>query len=179
MNKLSEKFKKELNGKLQKELGIKNPMATPRLLKIVLNMGVKDAITDKKNLEKGSEVLSQISGQKPKTTKAKKSISTFKLREGDPIGLTVTLRGDRMYGFFEKLVGIILPRIRDFHGVSENSFDKAGNYTLGFSEDTVFPEIDAGKIDKIQGLEVTIVTSAKNYEEGHALLKVLGMPFKK
>ncbi|KKR76914.1 MAG: 50S ribosomal protein L5 [Candidatus Levybacteria bacterium GW2011_GWA2_40_8] len=179
MNLLSEKFNKEIKQKLKDELGIKNPMATPKLLKIVLNMGVKDALSDKKNIDRGSEVLALVSGQKPKVTKAKKSISTFKLREGDPIGLTVTLRGDRMYSFFEKLVGIVLPRIRDFHGVSVDSFDKSGNYTLGFSEDTVFPEIDPGKIDKIQGLEVTIVTSAKNKDEGLALLKALGMPFRK
>ena len=179
MNLLSEKFNKEIKAKLRDELGIKNPMATPKLLKIVLNMGVKDALSDKKNIDRGSEVLALISGQKPKVTKAKKSISTFKLREGDPIGLTVTLRGDRMYGFFEKLVGIVLPRIRDFHGVSADSLDKSGNYTLGFSEDTVFPEIDPGKIDKIQGLEITIVTSAKNKDEGLALLRALGMPFRK
>ncbi|MEK9178380.1 MAG: 50S ribosomal protein L5 [Patescibacteria group bacterium] len=179
MNLLSEKFNKEIKQKLKDELSIKNPMATPKLLKIVLNMGVKDALADKKNLDAGAEVLSQISGQKPKVTKAKKSIATFKLREGDPIGVTVTLRGDRMYSFFEKLVGIVLPRIRDFHGVSPDSFDKGGNYTLGFSENTVFPEIDPGKVDKIQGLEITIVTSAQDKDAGYALLKFLGMPFKK
>jgi len=177
MNRLREKYIKEIGGQLKEGLGVKNSMAVPRLSKIVVNMGVKDAIADKKNLERGSEVLGLITGQKPKVTKAKKSIASFKLRE--PIGLTVTLRGDRMYSFFEKLVSIVLPRIRDFRGVSEKSFDKNGNYTLGFPEDTVFPEIEAGKIDKIQGLELTVVTTARSEKEGYALLKALGMPFRK
>ncbi|MDP2649577.1 MAG: 50S ribosomal protein L5 [bacterium] len=171
--------KRELNQKLQKELGIKNPMALPKLSKIIVSMGVKDALTDKKNIEKGIGVLTQIAGQKPKITKAKKSIATFKLREGDQIGLMATLRGQRMNDFFKKLVTLVLPRLRDFHGVSLKSFDKHGNYSLGFSEFTVFPEIDLGKIDKIQGLEITIVTTAKDDGEGQALLKALGMPFVK
>ena len=179
MNTLRNNFNTKIAKDLEKEFGIKNVMAVPHLSKIVLNMGVKDAIADKKNIEKAAETLTQISGQKPKIAKAKKSIASFKLREGDPIGVAVTLRGDRMYSFFEKLVGIVLPRIRDFHGVSEKSFDGLGNYSLGFSEDTVFPEIDLGKVDRIQGLELTIVTTAKNNEEGYALLKALGMPFRK
>lgn len=142
-------------------------------------MGVKDALSDKKNIEKAIEVLGQITGQKPKITKAKKAISTFKLREGDEIGLMVTLRGKRMYDFFQKLVGVVLPRLRDFHGVPTKSFDGRGNYSLGFAESLVFPEIDPGKIDKIQGLEITIVTTAKDDKEGFALLKSLGMPFSK
>ena len=149
------------------------------LSKIVLNMGVKDALTDKKNIEKASEILAQISGQKPKITKAKKAISTFKLREGDQIGLVVTLRGKRMYDFYQKLTTIVFPRLRDFHGVKKNSFDRRGNYTLGFPESAVFPEIDPSKVDNVQGLEISIVTTAKNNEEGYALLKALGMPFVK
>ena len=179
MSNLENTFKKEIAKKLQTDLGIKNPMSVPRLLKIVLNMGVKDALADKKNMEKAGEILAQIAGQKPKVMKAKKSISTFKLREGDQIGLVVTLRGQRMYDFYEKLVSIVFPRLRDFHGVKRESFDGRGNYTLGFAESTVFPEIDPGKVDKIQGLEITIVTTAKNNKEGLALLEALGMPFKK
>lgn len=171
--------KEELVLKLQKELGIKNPMAVPRLSKIVVNMGIKEALSDKKNIERGISILAQITGQKPKVTKARKSIASFKLREGDEIGLMVTLRGKRMFAFFEKLVGVVLPRLRDFHGVSKKSFDGGGNYTLGLSEYTVFPEVDLSKVEKVQGLEVTIITTAKNNEEGYTLLKVLGMPFKK
>ncbi|MEK7160008.1 MAG: 50S ribosomal protein L5 [Patescibacteria group bacterium] len=179
MNSLQEKFKKETAKKLQEELRIKNVHAVPMLSKIVVNMGVRDAVADKKNMEKGAEVLSQITGQKPKVMKAKKSISSFKLREGEEIALMVTLRGKRMFDFYQKLTTIIFPRLRDFHGVKKESFDGKGNYTLGFSESTIFPEIDASKIDKIQGLEISIVTSAKNDEEGYQLLKALGMPFRK
>ena len=179
MNKLQEEFKKEIAKKLQAELGIKNTHAVPALSKIVLNMGVKDALADKKNIEKSSEILGLIAGQKPKIMKAKKSIAAFKLREGDQIGLMVTLRGKMMYDFYQKLVTIVFPRIRDFHGVSNKSFDGHGNYTLGFSENTVFPEIDPSKIDRIQGLEVSIVTTARDNKEGMALLKALGMPFRK
>ena len=179
MNTLEEKFKKEIAKILQKELGIKKSHAVPKLSKIVLNMGVKDALSDKKNIEKASEIMSQIAGQKPRIMKAKKSISSFKLREGDEVGLMATLRGKRMYDFYQKLTTIVLPRFRDFHGVKRESFDGHGNYTLGFEENTVFPEIDPSKIDRIQGLEVSIVTTAKNNEEGYALLKALGMPFRK
>ena len=128
-------------------------------------------------MEKAAETLALISGQKPKVMKAKKSISTFKLREGDQIGLVATLRGERMYDFYDKLVSIVFPRLRDFHGVKRNSFDGHGNYTLGFAESSVFPEIDPGKMDKVQGLELSIVTTAKNDKEGEALLEALGMPF--
>lgn len=178
MNNLQNKFKKDVNS-LQKELGLKNPMSVPKLLKIVVNMGVKDALLDKKNLEKSSVILAQVTGQKPKWTTAKKSISSFKLREGDKIGLVVTLRGKKMYDFFERLISIVMPRFRDFHGVKRASFDGNGNYTLGFTESTVFPEIDPGKIDKIQGFEISIVTTAQNDKKGFALLKALGMPFQK
>lgn len=159
-----------------------NPMSVPRfskrITKIVLNSGVKDATLDKKNLEEAAHALTLISGQKPKIALARKAIASFKLRKGDAIGVVVTLRGKRMYDFFERLVRIILPRVRDFHGVSLDSFDNGGNYTLGFRENTIFPEIDLAKIDKVRGLEVTIVTTAKNKEEAKILLESLGMPFK-
>ena len=179
MNSLQTRFKKEISGVLQRDLKLKNVMAVPTLSKIVVNMGVKDAIADKKNLEKASAILSQVTGQKPKWAKAKKSISSFKLREGDKIGLVVTLRGRKMYDFYERLISIVMPRFRDFHGVKKTSFDGNGNYTLGFTESTVFPEIDPGKIDKIQGFEVSIVTTATDDKSGFALLKALGMPFTK
>lgn len=179
MSNLQEKYTKELAKDLQAKLGIKNSMATPKLVKIVVNMGVKDAIADKKNVEKATIVLGQITGQKAKVTKAKKSIATFKLRQGDPIGAVVTLRGKRMYSFLHKIIAIVLPRIRDFHGVGRNHFDGHGNYALGFSEYSVFPEIDAGKVEKVQGMEVIIVTTARDNNEGSALLEALGMPFTK
>ena len=179
MDNLQSRFKKQIANELQKELGLKNAMAVPTISKIVVNMGVKDAILDKKNLEKASAILSQVTGQKPKWAAAKKSISSFKLREGDKIGLVVTLRGKKMYDFFERLISVVLPRFRDFHGVKKVSFDGNGNYTLGFIESTVFPEIDPGKLDKIQGFEVSIVTTAKDDKKGFALLKAMGMPFVK
>lgn len=179
MSNLQKRYQSDIQARLQAKLAIKNTMAVPKLAKIVVNIGVKDAISDKKNMERAIIALTQITGQKPKVAKAKKSIATFKLREGDAIGAVVTLRGKRMYDFFEKLISIVLPRVRDFHGVSKKQFDGLGNYTLGFSEHTVFPEIDIGKVDKIIGLEATIVTTAKNNEEGIALLEALGMPFAK
>ena len=179
MDNLQNRFKKQIAGSLQKTLGLKNPMSVPSLSKIVVNMGVKDVLIDKKNLEKASAVMAQVTGQKPKWTSAKKSISSFKLREGDKIGLVVTLRGRKMYDFFERLISVVMPRFRDFHGVRKESFDGNGNYTLGFVESTVFPEIDPGKIDKIQGFEVSIVTTAKDNKGGFALLKAMGMPFQK
>lgn len=172
-------YKKEIGPKLQKELGIKNPNALPKLEKIVVSMGVKDALVDKKNIEKGLQILTQLTGQRPKITQAKKSIASFKLREGDKIGLMVTLRGKRMYDFYSKLVTVVFPRFRDFHGVSKNQFDAKGNYTMGISEYTVFPEIDPGKVDRIQGLAVTIVATAKSKSDGLALLSAFGMPFQK
>lgn len=172
-------MQEELKKKLQEISGIKNPMALPRISKIVLNMGVKEALVDKKNLDTALNILTEITGQKPRVAKAKKSIATFKLRAGDPIGVMVTLRGKKLWDFLNKLIGIVLPRVRDFHGVSLAGFDRQGNYTLGFQESVVFPEIDPAKIEKIMGLEVTIVTTAKNEEEGRMLLEVLGMPFKK
>lgn len=174
-----EEKRKELKEKLGIKHGIENVYALPKLSKIVINMGVKDALSDKKNLEKSSLQLAQISGQKPKITRAKKAISSFKLREGDEIGLVVTLRGKRMYDFLEKLIGIVLPRLRDFRGVRRSSFDGHGNYTLGFEETSVFPEIDPSTVDRVQGLEVVVVTTAKNDEQGAALLEIFGMPFEK
>jgi large subunit ribosomal protein L5 len=179
MNTLQEKYIKEIAKKLETELGVKNVHAVPSLTKIVINMGVKDAVADKKNMERAAEVMSLITGQKPKVTKAKKSISAFKLREGEEIGLVVTLRGKRMYDFYQKLVTIVFPRLRDFHGVRTESFDGRGNYTFGFAESTVFPEIDPSKMERSQGLAISIATTAKNNEQGLALLKALGMPFVK
>lgn len=167
------------NTKIIKELGTANLLAIPKLSKIVVNMGIKDALVDKKNIDNAIFILSEITGQKPRITTARKSIATFKLREGDKIGVMVTLRRKRMYDFYEKLVSIVLPRLRDFRGVSIKSFDGRGNYSLGFSEATVFPEIDPSKIEKNQGLEVNIVTTAKDDKGAESLLKALGMPFAK
>ncbi len=178
-NTLQEKFNKEIIKTLKEKFGIKNVHDIPRLSKIVINMGVKDAVVDKKNIEKSAEVLIQITGQKPRVNKAKKSIASFKVREGDQVGLTVTLRGKRMYDFYQKLTSIVFPRLRDFHGVKTTSFDGRGNYTLGFAEASVFPEIDPSKIDRPQGLEISVITTAKTNEQGLELLRALGMPFVK
>jgi len=180
MSDFRKKIKEEISPKLQKNLEIVNSMAVPTLLKIVINIGVRNATVDKKNIEIASNALMSITGQRPKVTRAKKSIATFKLREGDKIGLMVTLRGKRMYDFFEKLVNVVLPRVRDFHGIKVESFDQAGNYTLGFAELSIFPEIDVGKMDAFligQGLEINIITTARDRREGHMLLSALGMPF--
>lgn len=179
MSIFEESVRSEKLLKLKEKLGIQNIHAVPKLSKIVVNMGVKDALSDKKNIEKGALMMSKITGQKAKVMKAKKAISTFKLRQGDEIALMVTLRGKRMYDFYEKLTKIVLPRIRDFRGVGRKSFDGKGNYTLGFAESTVFPEIDPATVDRIQGLEVTIVTTAKDNNQGLVLLEILGMPFVK
>src|SRR4051812_41422304 len=179
MDTLHNTFQKEIKKQVQDALKIKNPMQVPQLSRIVINMGVRGAVDDKKNMERGILAMTQIAGQKPKVVKAKKSIASFKLREGQEIGLVATMRGKRMYAFFDKLVAIVLPRIRDFHGVRRTSFDGKGNYSLGFIEYTVFPEIDPGKFDKIQGLEIVIVTTAKTNKEGEVLLEKLGMPFVK
>lgn len=179
MTALQENYTKTIQPKLQQDLKIKNPMATPRLEKIVVNMGVKDAVADKKNIERAQQVMATITGQKPRIAKARKSIASFKLRAGDPIGVMVTLRGKRMYDFYEKLVNVVLPRLKDFHGVKRTSFDGQGNYTLGFSEYAVFPEIDPASVEKVQGLEIVMVTSARTDGEGLALLEALGMPFVK
>lgn len=179
MMNLQERFRAEIQKQLQKKLEKKNPIAVPVISKIVVNMGVKGALADKKNMAHALAILTQITSQKPRVTKAKKAIASFKLRQGDAIGAVVTLRGRRMYDFFEKLITIVFPRIRDFRGVSKHAFDGRGNYTLGFSEHIVFPEIDPGKVDSIFGLEVCIVTTAKNDAEGAALFEALGVPFEK
>ena len=179
MSNYKNKFNKEILPKLEKRLGVTNPMAVPKLQKIVLNTSSREFLADKKNIEKYAEEMVTISGQKPKVAKAKISVATFKLREGDEIGLVVTLRGDRMYDFFEKLVTIVLPRVKDFSGVSRDSFDGHGNMTMGFSEQTVFPEIDPGKVDRIRSLQLVLVTTAITDAEGMALLEEMGMPFKK
>ncbi len=179
MLRLKEKYKQEVIPTLMENYGYKNIMQLPRLEKVVLNIGVGEAVQNSKALEAAERDLAAISGQHPVTTRAKKSIAAFKLRAGMPIGLKVTLRGERMYDFVDKLANTILCRIREFQGVSRDSFDGRGNYTLAFKEQTVFPEIDYDKIDKSRGLEVSIVTTAKTDEEGRHLLELLGMPFAK
>lgn len=179
MARLKDTYQAELVPQLQKDLQLKNVMEVPRIEKIVVNMGLGEAIQNIKILESAVEELTQITGQKAVVTKAKKSIATFKLREGMPIGCMVTLRRDRAYEFLDRLVNIGLPRVRDFKGVSPKAFDGRGNYTLGIREQIIFPEIDFEKIDKVKGLNITIVTTAKNDEEARALLTGLGMPFRK
>ncbi len=178
MSRLYEKYKNEIVPELQKELGITNRMAVPRLEKIVLNMGAGDAIQNIKLLDTARTELSQIAGQWPVIGRARKSISAFKLRKGQPIACYVTLRSRRMYEFFDRLVNIVLPRVRDFKGVSPKAFDGRGNYTLGLRDQLVFPEIDYTKVERSRGMNITIVTSARNDEEAFALLKKLGMPFR-
>lgn len=177
VTRLQEKYSKEIVPALMKEFGYKSVMQAPALNKIVINIGVGDATQDKKRIDEAVEELGLISGQKPVVTKAKKSIATFKLREGEPIGCKVTLRGVRMYEFFDKLVSISLPRVRDFRGVNKNSFDGKGNYTLGVKEQLIFPEIDYDKVGKVRGMDIVINTTANTDEEAYALLKELGMPF--
>ena len=179
MSRLQERYKKEVIPSLMELYGYKNAMQVPRLEKVVLNTGVGEATQNAKALEAAERDLVAISGQHPVTTRAKKSVAYFRLRVGMPIGLKVTLRGKRMYDFFDKLVNAVLPRVREFQGVPINSFDGRGNYTLGLKEQTSFPEIDYDKIDKVRGLEVSIITTAKTDEEGRHLLELLGMPFTK
>jgi len=177
MSRLQEKYTKEIVPELQKDLSIANKMAVPRLEKIVINLGVGEAIQNIKALDTAKQELSLITGQWPAIGRAKKSISQFKLRKGHAIACYVTLRGKRMYEFYDRLVNIVLPRVRDFRGVPVRAFDKRGNYTLGLRDQLVFPEIDYTKVDKSRGMNITIVTSAKDDSEGYALLKKLGMPF--
>ena len=177
MSRLKEKYRKEVTLTLMERYEYKNIMQVPRLEKVSLNIGMGEANQDAKALESAEKDLAAISGQHPVITRAKKSIAAFKLREGMNVGLRVTLRGERMYQFLEKLVNAALPRMREFRGVPPSSFDGRGNYTLGFKEQTLFPEIDYDKIDKARGLEVSIVTTAKTDEEGKNLLELLGMPF--
>jgi large subunit ribosomal protein L5 len=176
---LEEKYLSEVVPQLKTRLGYNNIMQLPKLKKIVLSIGLGEAIQEPKVLEAAEKDLATISGQHAVTTRAKKSISSFKLRTGMPVGMMVTLRGKRMYDFFDRLVNVVLPRFRDFRGLSHDSFDGRGNYSLGMREQIVFPEIDYDKVEKIRGLEVTIITSANNDDEARALLELMGMPFRR
>ena len=176
-SRLNDKYRKDVVPVLKKEFGIDNEMAVPKIEKVVLNMGVGEAITNVKIVEAAAEELTKIAGQRAVITKARKSIATFKLRAGMPIGCRVTLRGERMYEFLDRLLNIALPRVRDFRGVPSRAFDGRGNYTLGIKDHLVFPEIDPGKVDKSKGLNVTIVTTAGSDDRAKVLLRELGMPF--
>jgi large subunit ribosomal protein L5 len=178
MARLKEKYKNEIAPAIAKEFDIKNPMAIPRIEKIVVNMGIGEAISNAKVLDTAVEELRSITGQKPVVTKAKKSIASFKLRQGMNIGTMVTLRGDRMYEFLDRLISVALPRVRDFRGISGKAFDGRGNYTLGVREQLIFPEIDFNKVEKTRGMNISIITTAKTDEQSRALLKAMGMPFR-
>jgi large subunit ribosomal protein L5 len=179
VNRLKEKFVKEVTPALMSKFNYKSVMEVPKLDKIVVNMGVGDAVANAKALDNAVEELSTITGQKPVVTRAKKSIAGFRLREGMPIGAKVTLRGERMYEFLDKLVSVSLPRVRDFRGISKKAFDGRGNYTLGIKEQLIFPEIDYDKVSKVRGMDIVIVTTAKTDEESRELLTQFGMPFQK
>ena len=178
-NRLRERYTNEIVNKLVEQFGYSSVMQVPKVEKIVINMGVGDAVSNAKNLEKAVDELTLISGQKPIITHAKKSIAGFRLREGMPIGTKVTLRGDRMYDFLDKLVTVSLPRVRDFQGISTKAFDGRGNYTLGVKEQLIFPEINYDNVDRVRGMDIVIVTTAQTDEESRALLQELGMPFRK
>jgi large subunit ribosomal protein L5 len=179
MNRLKDRYQKEISPALMKALNLNNVMEIPHVEKVVVNIGLGEALDNPKALDAAVSDLIQITGQKPVITKARKSISNFKLREGRAIGAKVTLRGDKMWAFLDRLLNIVLPRVRDFRGVSADAFDGRGNYTLGLREQLNFPEIEYDKIDKIRGMEISIVTSARNDDQARALLQMLGMPFKK
>lgn len=179
MNRLKEKYEKEIVPALMEKFNYDNVMQVPTIEKIVINMGVGDAVQNSKVLDNAVEELTAISGQKPVITRAKKSIAGFKLREGMPIGTKVTLRKERMYEFLDKLISVSLPRVRDFRGISSKSFDGRGNYTLGVREQLIFPEVDYDKVSKVRGMDIVIVTTAKTDEEGRELLTLLGMPYRK
>jgi large subunit ribosomal protein L5 len=176
--KLQEKYKKEIAPALMKEFGWTNPMQVPRLSKVVVNITTKEAVQNPKVLDSAANELATITGQKPVITRARKSIATYKLRENMPIGVMVTLRGEKMYDFVAKLISIALPRVRDFKGVSGKAFDGRGNYALGIQEQIIFPEIDYDKLERVQGMNIVICTNAKSDAEGKALLKAMGMPFR-
>jgi large subunit ribosomal protein L5 len=178
MARLRDKYKKEIAPALAKEFDIKNPMAIPKIEKVVVNMGLGEASANAKILDVAADELKSVTGQKPVITKAKKSIAAFKLRQGMAIGTMVTLRGERMYEFLDRLISVALPRVRDFRGVSGKAFDGRGNYTLGIREQLIFPEIDFNKVDKTRGMNISIVTTAPNDDQARSLLKALGMPFK-
>ena len=179
MNRLEEKYKKEVVPSLMKKNNYKTVMLVPRIEKIVVNMGVGDAVANSKNLEAAVADLAKITGLKPVETKAKKSIASFKVREGHKIGCKVTLRGEKMYTFLDKLISVSLPRVRDFRGLSPRSFDGRGNYTIGIKEQLIFPEINFDEVEKVRGMDIVIVTTAKSNEEAYDLLKELGVPFRK
>ncbi len=176
--RLQQEYKERIAPALQNDLNLKNPMQVPGIQKVVINIGMGEALTNAKAIEAASGDLTIIAGQKPVVTRAKKSVANFRLREGQPIGVKVTLRGDRMWSFLDRLINVALPRQRDFRGISADAFDGRGNYTLGLSEQLAFPEIDYDKIDRLRGMEITIVTTAKSDEEGRRLLTMLGMPFR-
>ena len=179
MNRLQEKYENSVRAELANKFAYKSSMQIPKVEKIVINMGIGDAVANVKVLDDAVEELTLITGQKPVVTKARKSIANFKLREGMPIGCKVTLRGERMYQFLDKLVSVALPRVRDFHGINGKSFDGRGNYTLGVKEQLIFPEINFDKVKKVRGMDIVIVTTAKTDEEGRTLLQLMGMPFRK
>jgi len=179
MNRLKERYQKEIAPALVKELSLENVMQIPRIQKVVVNIGMGEALDNPKALDAAVNDLTQITGQKPVVVKARKSIANFKLREGRLIGVKVTLRGERMWSFLDRLMNIVLPRVRDFRGVSADAFDGRGNYTLGLREQLIFPEIEYDKIDKIRGMEITIVTTAPDDNQARTMLQMLGMPFKK
>ncbi len=178
MARLQEKYKTEIKAKLKEELGLGNEMEIPKITKITLNMGVGEAVGDKKVLENALADMQKIAGQKPVITKARRSIAGFKIREAWPIGVKVTLRSEKMYEFLDRLVSIAIPRIRDFRGISPKQFDGRGNFSMGVSEQIIFPEIDYDKVDKLRGLDICISTTARNNDEGRALLKAFNFPFK-
>ena len=179
MSRLQKEYNEELRPKIQKALGLKNTMEIPKVTKITLNMGVGEAVADKKILDNAVKDMQQIAGQKPVKTLARKSVAGFKIRDGYPIGCKVTLRKNRMYEFLDRLVSIAIPRIRDFRGLNAKSFDKQGNYSMGVSEQIIFPEINYDEIDVIRGMDITITTTARNPDEGKALLEAFNFPFKK
>jgi large subunit ribosomal protein L5 len=178
MSRLKEKYQKEVVAALTKEFGYKNVMAVPKISKVVVNMGLGEATSNAKIIDTGADEVARITGQKPVTTRAKKSIAQFKVRKGMPIGSMVTLRGERMWDFLDRLIAVALPRVRDFRGVSPKGFDGRGNYTLGLRDQLLFPEIDYMKVDKARGMNISVVTTAKTDEESRKLLQLLGMPFR-
>lgn len=179
MARLQEQYQNELHGRIKQTLGLKNPMEVPRISKITLNMGVGEAVADKKVLENAMADLEKIAGQKPRVTSARKSVATFKIRDGYKIGCMVTLRRERMYEFLDRLVNIAIPRVRDFRGLNPRAFDRQGNYSIGVSEQIIFPEINYDEIDAVRGLDITITTTARNPDEGRALLEAFNFPFRK
>ena len=179
MSRLQEKYQNDFAGEIQKKLGLKNPMEVPKITKITVNMGVGAAVTDKKIMENARADLEKITSQRPVTRLARKSVASFKIRDGMPVGCKVTLRRERMYEFLDRLVNIAIPRIRDFRGLSPKSFDRQGNYSMGVQEQIIFPEINYDEIDALRGMDIVITTSARNPEEGRALLEAFNFPFKK